>query len=608
MPATRLSDTMITALLDALLHRTSDGRYRVFANARTMTALETRGKVEREESPHGDADQVPYFVLTADAVTYLRNALEYTLGERGEDRDPVWQTWFTTDRRHEWALIDFLGLTADTYEITTTTPQERRPHRETLGRADAWERIGNTLRNGQRITLDDGTMTAHTKLGARWTFKPLGFAVEVEHTSYERYTGAHGRGWARRLGIDNPASVRSVIDSANRRGDKVTTEDGGVIRVDNAGHVDPGFEGAGQPCPVWFVPVRRDAEEGSEEAAEAAHRMARAESLLSQFGDAQRFEHTVKASAPAEVATFDRGVTAEIIAAELGKGARVAWVLVNGPRVLVLRRDGFATDIRAVEETEERGMPKGPHRIVNTGDDIEHTAGDGGKYGIRAFECTRCHKRAILADFEYGRVECTEEAEAEHARECAEALLNDVTFKDATAYEVEVPTDDNGGRVTYTHERDTTVRFVAALLGLGATHGWFRDGLRLTRDGIVHKVRPVVAAVTDAGHRALMEAGHAQLGALAERHAASCDAEEARLRAQGERDRAASLGARFLPQDPADEDTRPCVELPTGEQVYVYRKGGSLVVSVDVDTATVVRDDGTVPMVITVAGNTVFEG
>jgi hypothetical protein len=76
-------------------------------------------------------------------------------------------------------------------------------------------------------------------------------------------------------------------------------------------------------------------------------------------------------------------------------------------------------------------------------------------------------------------------------------------------------------------------------------------------------------------------------------------------------DTRASLTARFMPQDPHDEDTRPCVEVGT-VQVYTYRADGRLVVSVDLDGVDAegpeIREDGTVPMVISVQGREVFEG
>lgn len=70
---------------------------------------------------------------------------------------------------------------------------------------------------------------------------------------------------------------------------------------------------------------------------------------------------------------------------------------------------------------------------------------------------------------------------------------------------------------------------------------------------------------------------------------------------------AVNLAARFLPQE--EEGTRPCVEVG-GAQVYAYWAEGALSVSVDLDTVaeSLVRKDGTVPMVIGVQGHDVFKG
>ncbi|MDX3260771.1 hypothetical protein PV336_16240 [Streptomyces sp. MI02-2A] len=74
---------------------------------------------------------------------------------------------------------------------------------------------------------------------------------------YARHTGGAGRGWSRRVCEDNSASVKAVMASARQRGDAVVLEDNGVIRVDNAGVIDPSHEHAGERCPVWFVPFRK---------------------------------------------------------------------------------------------------------------------------------------------------------------------------------------------------------------------------------------------------------------------------------------------------------------------------------------------------------------
>ncbi|MEV5886317.1 hypothetical protein AB0L74_26980 [Streptomyces sp. NPDC052020] len=72
---------------------------------------------------------------------------------------------------------------------------------------------------------------------------------------------------------------------------------------------------------------------------------------------------------------------------------------------------------------------------------------------------------------------------------------------------------------------------------------------------------------------------------------------------------ALNRAARFLPADPADPTTLPCIEI-AGVQVYAYIRDGRVCVSVDLETAEaeLVRPDGTVPLTVDVGVNTVFEG
>ncbi|MEU5900438.1 hypothetical protein [Streptomyces venezuelae] len=142
--------------------------------------------------------------------------------------------------------------------------------------------------------------------------------------------------------------------------------------------------------------------------------------------------------------------------------------------------------------TAESGTPAGPHRITNTGDEIEHTAGDGGKYGVDAFECTTCHTRATLADFQYGRAgKCTDKAEGAWSRERADTLLNDTTFKNATAYAFTSP-NANGEPSTHTYDRATAREALAMWQRSGGTHTWGRGELRVKCFGATHYVRPVL--------------------------------------------------------------------------------------------------------------------
>lgn len=151
--------------------------------------------------------------------------------------------------------------------------------------------------------------------------------------------------------------------------------------------------------------------------------------------------------------------------------------------------DGIAAEASA--DPHPGGMAYGPHRITNTGEDIEHTASDGGAYGIRAFACGRCHKRAVLADFAHGRVTCTDEAEAEWSRERADHLLDDVTFKGATAYEFTSP-DEHGRPRTDTYDRPTSREVLALWLRAGGRLNWYTRELRVACFGAVHSVKPGV--------------------------------------------------------------------------------------------------------------------
>lgn len=75
----------------------------------------------------------------------------------------------------------------------------------------------------------------------------------------------------------------------------------------------------------------------------------------------------------------------------------------------------------------------------------------------------------------------------------------------------------------------------------------------------------------------------------------------------GRNDDALNYGVRFLPADPDDEGTKPCVEIG-GVQVYVYATDGRLVISAHFDTAEppLLGGDGTVPVSVWMGGEEVF--
>ena len=73
--------------------------------------------------------------------------------------------------------------------------------------------------------------------------------------------------------------------------------------------------------------------------------------------------------------------------------------------------------------------------------------------------------------------------------------------------------------------------------------------------------------------------------------------------------RRANLAVRFLPQDPEDDDTLPCIEIE-GIQVYVYfDEAGKLTISAHLDTAEPATLDaaGCVPTRVTLGAGDVFD-
>ncbi|MFI0934618.1 LPD29 domain-containing protein [Streptomyces sp. NPDC021019] len=124
------------------------------------------------------------------------------------------------------------------------------------------------------------------------------------------------------------------------------------------------------------------------------------------------------------------------------------------------------------------GMDAGAHRIVNTGDSVE-----GGT--AFAFRCLDCEQRATLADFP--ALPCTDGAESAHYLNRAHRLLDDVTFRDATRFELvdelgHFGDDTAPDRAADLNREQAEIR-LAYLLRKGATHTWCRGELRLRLDG-----------------------------------------------------------------------------------------------------------------------------
>lgn len=530
MATSKLSDMMITTLLDALTHRTGSGLYRVSANVRTRNALVNRGKVERWEASHRAAN-VPPFVLTAEGLTYLREALAYVLGQRGEDRDAVWVQWLTADRRHEWAVIDFLGLTADTYEVVTTTPQERGQHRETLGRADAWERMSNAFRNGQRITLDDGAMTVHTKLGAAWTFKPQRPAAPVEDPAAKikaaeeppaprMVAACCSCGAGIEMPMDGPRPACTHNGETRPNGGVVVA--GKVVRQAERGtcytdrhHITgvPRWE-SGNYVPRCAECVAADlgvsvealpgyesvpAEDGLTLVIEGASEWPPAEvaPAARKHLDMDAPGYMISGEEPpapeGKATRRDKGQALSLLAGRMCLAGAVVHADGAGT-VRITQSDGRRVWLRPVgspaAEAREKGMPAGPHRITNTGEDAE----GGIAY---AFECHRCEKHATYADFQYGRAgKCTDQAEADHAHGRARNLLADTTFKGATAYAITSP-NEFGTPVTRNADRAEALMVLTYWMRCGAPHTWGRGELRVRCHQSTHTVRPVIEESAD---------------------------------------------------------------------------------------------------------------
>lgn len=560
MATTRLSDTMIRTLLDALRCRDSEGRYEIFqAPRRTLDSLATRGKVETLEiaSVRDSATGRPVRTchrtyLTEEAVAYLREALEYVLNQRGEDRDAVWQDWLTAERRNQWAVIDFFGLTADAYEVVTTAPHERGTHRETLGRADAWEQMGNAMTNGQRITLHDGAMTVHTKLGAAWTFKP-----------------------------QRPC---------------------------------PGCGAApGEPCRDALLDLI-----AAPESRPAAEVLA---------ADPIPADTSVRDGMPGEqIAREGLRSPRDVMAAEAYvvqvRSERV-WQLPNHDDGAHMSRGDVAWSLR-------RMMDRNPEQTRASVDT------DGTVYLSNGWQACRYVPVNLFADYSADRCPGCGTPYAVNGDGPCEGGRSPLApgSRDYDAEAAALLGDGerwvrhwfNKGELSAVNGMDRREALATVVLGLkrGEVHPADEGGVRVEHDGgsSAYWLEPVTVQPNPAAaeERPSVDPDEIRAQVVAEAEGKPCRGcgapagescepmgmcEEAREEVVAARvDEAANLGARFLPQDPAEEGTRPCLELGTGEVVTVYREGGRLVVSVDLSGLP--ADGDPLPMVITVGERDVF--
>ncbi|WP_405759483.1 hypothetical protein OG234_13375 [Streptomyces sp. NBC_01420] len=124
------------------------------------------------------------------------------------------------------------------------------------------------------------------------------------------------------------------------------------------------------------------------------------------------------------------------------------------------------------------GMDAGPHRVVNTGE----TLAAGMAF---AFRCLDCEQRGRLVEF--GKLACTDAAESAYFLNVAHRLLADVTFRDATRFDLTDELghfgDETGPDRPVTLNREDAETRLSYLLRKGATHAWYSGELRLRVDG-----------------------------------------------------------------------------------------------------------------------------
>ncbi|MBC9730692.1 hypothetical protein [Streptomyces sp. TRM68367] len=183
--------------------------------------------------------------------------------------------------------------------------------------------------------------------------------------------------------------------------------------------------------------------------------------------------------------TFLHGAALDCLADRFQRrGWRVERMLRSSVCVFAHRPSADAeapAELPAPQQPEEDGIAAGPHRIANTGENID------GPYSAYAFACSRCDKHATYSDFWNGRVRCTRSAEREWAQERAEGLLNDVTFKGASTFEI-----NDGDRVEQ-RPRAGAVQYLTLLLLNGCAHSWYTAELRMStkHDRHIASIKPV---------------------------------------------------------------------------------------------------------------------
>ncbi|WP_428957869.1 hypothetical protein [Streptomyces sp. cg35] len=224
---TRLSDTMITAMLDAIMFNNTDGRYQILgANPSTVRALVARGKAVVEEVPqHNTGRTLAYVYLTEEALTFLHNALQYVMSKPVEERSQVYRYNIA---RNVDAIAAFLLGDTDGVDTRTTNGYggvPRVPHSSEDGAA----LLAEEIRNGKRLVFPDNQDVIRTHEYPVFTvFFPVRPVLDVADGRYRNMVGVL-REDARDMGTVDADNVRAAI--RNRGGHPVERLEDGTIRV-----------------------------------------------------------------------------------------------------------------------------------------------------------------------------------------------------------------------------------------------------------------------------------------------------------------------------------------------------------------------------------------
>lgn len=364
---------MIRRLLDALLRplRTTDSiDYQVHAPLGTITALIAREQAVTERRSHvsaaGQSFQATSTYLTQNALTFLRTHLKSQLLLPEAERSEPLRRWLTDAGNARAAARFLLGHDLHQVHSVTMAGEGHSPLRQVFNDRDGIEQFGEVIRSGWRIDFErGGQFTARPAHRGPTVFLPISpYEGTVVNWTGGHYNvradkaDQHGCRGVRQCEVHElrpvPPAVDDVVDARhavyvsgalrhkgisyrhvckivkNLRFKRVPFHqdpDDRAIVVENRRYVPITPEmpqAAGAPF------------EFSQEAAADANRLVAAEAALAKLGTADEFVHCVNAGGPTDVATFSRGVTLEIVAAEIRRGAQVREA---GSSLLIHRRE-----------------------------------------------------------------------------------------------------------------------------------------------------------------------------------------------------------------------------------------------------------------------------